>query len=158
MYDQIIPKEEFDQLPIEEQKKAIEHWRKIFKAIDVKKAWRITDSQYYSILNKLGIKRNSYATTRPEPSRSVASQPRTEARTEVVEVVTKKDLLEALSAMRLLSERKQEEDNKDGISLGMKGRYDPKTAAAKLLKFAQMIEDEQADFNITVLIEEVTEA
>ena len=130
MYDQIIPKQEFDQLPTSQARAMLEYWRSRYTNDEIAEKMGIGKSTLWRLCKSLGI----------EGHKKRVDKPSNQEDTQVYQVVTIQN-----------SEPKQETQ---GTKIIIRGNYSGERLAQKLYNLARLVEMYDK-VNIMMKIEEV---
>lgn len=137
MHKIIMPLEQFQSMPKEDQRKMLILYRKTHSTKDIKNAWivegeQMKDYQFYNLMRSLGISSN-----RP-------SAPREKKQKEeiVVEKQPSTDLVPTPTYAKA-----------PAFAIGMNGDFTAEEIVSRLMKFAALLENEPGTFKIQLLIE-----
>lgn len=137
MHKTIMPFEQFQSMPQEDQRKMLILYRKAHSTKDIKNAWLINgepmlDYQYYTMMKKLGI-------SSQRPSNSPEKEQREE---KVMEKQSSTEMVPIPTYAKA-----------PALAIGMNGEFISEEIVSRLMKFAALLENEPGKFNIQLLIE-----
>lgn len=137
MHKIIMPFDQFQSMPKEDQRKMLLLYRKSHSTKDIKNAWLIEgepmkDYQYYNLMRSLGISSN----------RLSAPQEKKQKEEIVVGKQSSTDLVPTPTYAKA-----------PAFAIGMNGEFTAEEIVSRLMKFAALLENEPGKFNIQLLIE-----
>lgn len=137
MHKTIMPFEQFQSMPKEDQRKMLLLYRKAHPVKDIKNAWFIKgepmkDVQFYRIMKTLDIS-SQRPSSAPEKKEQEEKMLRNQSFTDVVPARTY--------------------DKAPAFNVGMNGEFTAEEIVLRLMKFAALLENEPGEFKIQLLIE-----
>jgi hypothetical protein len=167
IYDKILSKEEFEQLPDERKKAALTHWRIKFTNKDIKDAMDWNDYHLYKSFDKYGVayekrSRNNKG-KKKEPKNKETKSPSIQSKESEYSLKTLNDFHqeEILKAAQDLQKMQQNSGvtvlpaNNSGTTFSIDDEIYAQDAVNKLMKFASFLEDEDHKVKIRLEISEV---
>lgn len=136
LYDELLTLEEYQKLPDEQKKAAMEHWRKSLNTATIKRTFKWNDYKIYKEFNRLGI------------AVKTINRKKNNARKNAV-INAKQSNDETAVAVKTLPAFKS------GLSFFLYEECDSEELVSKMMKYATFLEGEKNKFRIRMEIEEV---
>lgn len=142
MYDALIPKEEFDNKPLEEQVKIMKRWRELYTNAEIMKGLGIAGSNtLYKMLNKLDLPPKSRGGYRKRNSKPKDKKPKEVAvESPQAVVVSQTDAVQKLIS--------------NGLHLEYNGKYDAEQLEKIFTKLQLIVSGDDAKYRLSLLITE----
>jgi hypothetical protein len=146
LYDTILPIDEFKKLEEFEQRNRLAYLRTKFDNRMIMKEMGLTNANYYSLVNKLGLPK-APRTTHAERSKRKATAKTTIAKTAIA-VESAPAPMEASTATAIKEQAPIQEIIIDGLHLVYNGTYSSDQIIKQFLKFGALLEDDQDNYYI----------
>jgi len=137
LYDEILPKEEFDKLETYEKKNRLQYWRNTYQNKEIMKAMGLSNALYYNLVGELEL---------PKAARINHGKPKRKAAVKISEEPEVKEEKQALPVP--IETAPVQEIIVDGLHLVFNGTYKAEQIIRQLAKFELLLDNEADPYYI----------
>jgi transposase len=135
MFDNVLPRAEFEELTNEQQKNALVMWRDKYNTKEIQKGMGIASATYYNYVDKFDL---------PKLPRGTASHKKKKEKTNVNQTVNVIQQAPQTAPVSL-----------NGVNYNLNGVYTVEEIQSKIEKLALLLEGEKSKFQIKIDVNEV---